>query len=139
MITAGGSPSRAVAAHSPCLPVLSGRVCPAGKLQYSRTADATAQAQLQVIHLVVDALSAAGVRAWLFGGWGLDARIGRITRDHGDIEFWVERSDAARSKAALVDAGAMKEQFPALRNGRPWRDKDISDIAVLRGLLSRPS
>ena len=30
---------------------------------------------------------------------------------------------------------AMKEQFPALRNGRPWRDKDVSDIAVLRGLL----
>ena len=30
---------------------------------------------------------------------------------------------------------AMKEQFPALRNGTPWRDKDVSDIAVLRGLL----
>lgn len=193
------------------LPVLSGQVCPAGDLQYSRTVDVTAQAQLRVIHLVVDALSAVGVRAWLFGGWGLDARIGRITRGHGDIEFWVGRSDAARSKAALVDAGAtalstqppeesceftwgsvgfstayfsrredgtialegrwsdwafpadsfgevpglldgvpvpamsvagmlaMKEQFPALRNGGPWRDKDISDIAVLRDLLSRPS
>ncbi len=29
---------------------------------------------------------------------------------------------------------AMKEQFPGLRNGRPWRDKDIEDIAVLRRL-----
>jgi lincosamide nucleotidyltransferase A/C/D/E len=169
--------------------------------------DRTAQAQLGVIHRVVDALSDVGVPAWLFGGWGLDARIGRITRGHGDVEFWVRRSDSARSRAALADAGAtalptqppeescefkwdgvdfstayfdrrangtialegrwsdwlfpagsfseapglldgipvpamsvagmlaMKEQFPALRNGRPWRDKDVSDIAVLRGLL----
>lgn len=169
--------------------------------------DRTAQ-QLHVIYRVVDALSAADVSVWLFGGWGLDARVGRITRDHGDVEFWVRRSDGARSKAALVDAGstalstqppeescefrwggidfstayfdrradgtfalqgrwsdwvfpagsfsevngrldgipvpvmsvagmlAMKEQFPTLRNGRPWRDKDIGDIAVLRGLRS---
>ena len=162
-----------------------------------------------MIHRVLDVLSAAGVPAWLFGGWGLDARIGRVTRSHGDIEFWVPRSHDARSKAALLDAGAtalatqppeeacefvwdgvdfstayfdrradgtfaqvqgrwsdwafpadsfsadpgtlegvpvpamsvagmlaMKEQFPALRNGRPWRDKDVADIAVLRRLLA---
>ena len=29
---------------------------------------------------------------------------------------------------------AMKEQFPQLRNGRPWREKDIADIAILRRL-----
>jgi hypothetical protein len=28
---------------------------------------------------------------------------------------------------------AMKEQFPHLRNGRPWRPKDIADIEILRG------
>jgi lincosamide nucleotidyltransferase A/C/D/E len=172
--------------------------------------DGTAQAQLRVIHRVVDVLSAADVPVWLFGGWGLDARIGLITRSHGDIEFWVQRSDAARSKAVLVEGGsvalatqtpaeaceftwdgvsfstayvdrradqtfapqgrwsdwvfppdsfgedpglldgmpvpamsvagmlAMKEQFPTLRNGGRWRDKDIGDIAVLRGLRSGP-
>lgn len=68
--------------------------------------DGTAQGQLRVIHRVVDVLSAANVPAWLFGGWGLDARIGRITRSHGDIEFWVQRSDSAPSKAALGDAGS---------------------------------
>lgn len=171
--------------------------------------DETAQAQLRVIHRVLDVLSAAEVPAWLFGGWGLDARIGWITRSHGDIEFWVERCHGDRSMAALVAAGstalstqppeescefvfegvefstayfdrrgdgsffqpagrfsdwlfppdsfgevpgvlegvpvpamslagmlAMKEQFPTLRNGRPWREKDISDIAVLRALFS---
>ena len=31
---------------------------------------------------------------------------------------------------------AMKEQFPRLRSGRPWRQKDIADIEILRGLAS---
>jgi len=65
-----------------------------------------AAAQLRVIKAVTNALGAAGISAWLFGGWGLDARIGSITREHGDIEFWLERLDAERSKAVLVGAGA---------------------------------
>jgi lincosamide nucleotidyltransferase A/C/D/E len=66
-----------------------------------------ARAQLAGIHAVLDVLGQAGVSAWLFGGWGLDARIGRITRHHGDIEFWVERPDGERATAALVEAGAI--------------------------------
>ena len=166
-------------------------------------------AQLRVIRAVVNTLDAAGISAWLFGGWGLDARIGRITREHGDVEFWVERVNAERSKAVLVEAGAtalatqppeeaceftwggtdfstayfdrqpggsfiqlqgrwsdwvfppgsfgdepgmlggapvlamsvagmlaMKEQYPRLRNGGPWRQKDIDDIDVLRRLAT---
>jgi hypothetical protein len=166
-------------------------------------------AQLRVIKAVLTALAAADISAWLFGGWGLDARIGRITREHGDVEFWVERGDAERSKAVLVGTGAtalatqppaesceftwdgvdfstayfdrhpdgsfiqlqgrfsdwrfppdsfgddsgtldgrpvpamsvagmlaMKEQYPRLRNGGPWRPKDIGDIEVLRRLAA---
>jgi len=165
--------------------------------------------QLRVIKAVVDVLDAVSISAWLFGGWGLDARIGRITREHGDVEFWVERPDAGRSKAVLAEAGAtalatqppeeaceftwegtdfstayfdrrpdgssvqlqgrwsdwlfppgsfggepgmldgvpvlamsvagmlaMKEQYPHLRNGGPWRQKDIDDIQVLRRLAA---
>jgi Aminoglycoside-2''-adenylyltransferase len=164
-------------------------------------------AQLRIIKAVVNTLDAAGISAWLFGGWGLDARIGRITREHGDVELWVERTDAGRSKTVLTGASAtalatqppeeaceftwdgtdfstayfdrrpdgsfsqplgrfsdwlfppgsfsdepgtldgtpvlamsaagmlaMKEQYPRLRNGRPWRQKDINDMAVLRKL-----
>ena len=166
-----------------------------------------AAAQLRIIRAVIQVLGAAGIPAWLFGGWGLDARIGRITREHGDVEFWVESTHAQRSKALLADAGAtalatqppaesceftwdgvdfstayfdrypgdsfsqpkgrwpdwvfppgsfgdepgtldglpvlamsvagmlaMKEQYPRLRNGGPWRPKDIGDIKVLREL-----
>ena len=31
---------------------------------------------------------------------------------------------------------AMKEQNPRTRNGLPWRQKDINDIKVLRGLAA---
>jgi Aminoglycoside-2''-adenylyltransferase len=63
-------------------------------------------AQLRMIKTVSHVLSAVDISAWLFGGWGLDARIGRITRDHGDIEFWLERVDAERSRSVLMEAGA---------------------------------
>jgi Aminoglycoside-2''-adenylyltransferase len=169
--------------------------------------DEKAEGQLRVIRKVIAVMQAADISAWLFGGWGLDARIGRITREHGDVEFWVERIHAERSKAVLIGAGAealttqppeeaceftsdgvpfstayfdrrpdgsfsqplgrwsdwlfppgtfgeepvtldgtpvlamsvsgmlaMKEQFPHLRSGRPWRQKDIADIEVLREL-----
>ena len=172
--------------------------------------DERTQGQLRVIRQVIAVTYAAGIPVWLFGGWGLDARIGRITRQHGDVEFWVERIDAERSKALLVGAGAaalatqppeeaceftwdgadfstayfdrqpdgafsqplgrwsdwlfppgsfgdepgmldgtpvpamsasgmlaMKEQYPHLRNGRPWRQKDIGDIEILRGLAAK--
>jgi hypothetical protein len=165
--------------------------------------------QLRLIRKVVAITQAADIPAWLFGGWGLDARIGRITREHGDVEFWVERIHAGRSKALLAAAGAivlatqppeeacefewddvpfstayfdrqpdgsfsqplgrwsdwlfppgsfgdglgmldgtpvramsvagmlaMKEQYPRLRNGSPWRQKDIDDIEVLRKLAA---
>jgi hypothetical protein len=171
--------------------------------------DEKTEGQLRIIRDVVAALRAADISAWLFGGWGLDARVGRITREHGDVEFWVERFNAERSKALLVEAGAtalptqppeesreytwddvsfstayfdrqsdgsfsqplgrfsdwlfppgsfgeepvtldgtpvlamsvsgmlaMKEQFPSLRNGRPWRQKDITDMEILRGLAT---
>jgi len=58
--------------------------------------------QLAIIAEIRDALAAAGVRWWLFGGWGLDARIRRLTRDHHDIEFWVYHEDAEHTREALV-------------------------------------
>ena len=64
--------------------------------------DERTQGQLRVIRKVVAVTQAAGISVWLFGGWGLDARIGRITRSHGDIEFWVERIHAEQSKAARL-------------------------------------
>lgn len=62
--------------------------------------------QLQLIADITLALDAHGLSWWLFGGWGLDAQLGQISRDHGDVELWVERSDADPVRDALLSIGA---------------------------------
>ena len=98
-----------------------------GFRQNRPVSDKTCQ-QLQVIKAVTTALGTAGIRAWLFGGWGLDARIGHITREHGDVEFWIERVDAERSKAVLVTAGAnaLETQPPTESCEFTWRGTAFS-------------
>ena len=168
-----------------------------------------AEDQIAIIAEIDDALRAAGISWWLFGGWGMDAHVGRITRAHHDIEFWVGMDDAEPVRAALHGRGfaavgvqppeesqeyerdgvrfsaayfvraddgsahpegrwsdwrfppgsfgdatgaiggrkapvmsvagmlAMKSQYSTLCNGRPVRDKDVSDMRVLRDLAAR--
>lgn len=49
--------------------------------------DESTEGQLRVIRRAAAVMRAADISAWLFGGRGLDARIGRLTREHGDVEF----------------------------------------------------
>jgi aminoglycoside-2''-adenylyltransferase len=92
---------------------------------------------------VISVTAAAGTPAWLFGGWGLDARIGRVTREHGDVEFWVERIHAERSKAALMEAGvtALTTQPPEEACEFTWDDVPFSTAYFDRrpdGSISQP-
>jgi lincosamide nucleotidyltransferase A/C/D/E len=43
---------------------------------------------------VVGALEAEGISVWLDGGWGVDALLGRQTREHDDLDVVVELDDA---------------------------------------------
>jgi lincosamide nucleotidyltransferase A/C/D/E len=43
---------------------------------------------------VLDALALAGVRHWVAGGWGVDALVGRQTREHRDLDLAVDADDA---------------------------------------------
>ncbi len=54
---------------------------------------------------VVDRLSATGVRAWLDGGWGVDALIGRQTRDHDDLDLVIPLPEAGTARRALTALG----------------------------------
>jgi lincosamide nucleotidyltransferase A/C/D/E len=41
-------------------------------------------------------LQTAGIRVWLDGGWGVDALVGRETREHDDLDVVVALDDVAR-------------------------------------------
>ena len=58
-------------------------------------------------HRVLDTLESAGVRAWVEGGWGIDALAGRQTRDHDDLDLAVDTAADGfeRAVAALTRVG----------------------------------
>lgn len=42
---------------------------------------------LHFIELIFNAASSQGIKLWLESGWAIDARLGRITRTHDDIDI----------------------------------------------------
>ena len=64
----------------------------------------------------VQGLTDAGVRVWVGGGWGVDALVGRQTRDHHDLDLAL---DADRFDEVL--AGLLAEGFGVATDWRPVR------------------
>jgi lincosamide nucleotidyltransferase A/C/D/E len=62
---------------------------------------------------VVDRLSAAGVRVWLDGGWGVDALIGRQTRDHDDLDVVIPLGESDLARGTLTPLGFELEEDEA--------------------------
>lgn len=54
---------------------------------------------------IVYALSAADVRVWLDGGWGVDALIGCQTRDHDDLDIVIPLSESDAARRTLTSLG----------------------------------
>lgn len=54
---------------------------------------------------IADRLDAAGVRAWLDGGWGVDALIRHQTRDHEDLDLVIPLPAADAARHALRALG----------------------------------
>lgn len=50
-------------------------------------------------------LADAGIETWLDGGWGVDALIGRQTRDHDDLDLALAAADLAAFEAAVGREG----------------------------------
>jgi len=76
-------------------------------------------------------------------GRAFDARIGHITREHGEVEFWVERVDAERSKTVLMTAGAIALTTQSLAESceYTWDGTDFSTAYFDRrpdGAFSQP-
>jgi len=46
-----------------------------------------------------------GIDVWLNGGWGVDALLGRQTRDHEDLDITISAADRAAYTAVMEAAG----------------------------------
>ena len=64
---------------------------------------------------VLDALDAAGVRAGVTGGWGIDALLRRQTREHGDVDLGVpsDSVDAAIDTLEQLGYAVAVDERPA--------------------------
>lgn len=67
--------------------------------------EAVTRRQLAVIAEVVEVAGEAGAEVWLRGGWAMDFHLGRITRDHEDVDWFAWAADAPRLGPALVARG----------------------------------
>ena len=67
---------------------------------------------LEAFGSAAGALDAADIEHWFFGGWAVDLWVGRLTRQHDDIDVLVWRHDEARVHEALGSAGWLHTPTP---------------------------
>ncbi len=80
---------------------------------------------LPEVLLVLDALTAAGCRWWLEGGWGVDALVGRQTRPHRDVDVELD------STAEQVALDVLRRL--GYRIETDWRPNRVELVASDRG------
>jgi lincosamide nucleotidyltransferase A/C/D/E len=59
----------------------------------------------QDVVAIYQLLAARGIKVWVDGGFCVDALVGRVTREHSDLDIAVERQDAAALRTALANEG----------------------------------
>jgi lincosamide nucleotidyltransferase A/C/D/E len=59
----------------------------------------------QAVLEVLDGLEAAGIRPGITGGWGIDALLGRQTRDHDDLDIGVRDDQVTAAITVLRSLG----------------------------------
>jgi Aminoglycoside-2''-adenylyltransferase len=67
--------------------------------------DGRAATQLQTIGWLQTLFAVQGIEYWLFGGWAVDFHVGRVTRDHTDVDAAVWQADVARIRVLLEAQG----------------------------------
>ena len=72
---------------------------------------------------VIDALDAAGIRAGITGGWGIDALLRRKTRSHGDVDLGIASEVVDDAIDALEPLG-----YVLVGDDRPARVVLTSDV-----------
>ena len=67
----------------------------------SETLGVVAGMTLEDVVEVLTALDAGGIDYWVDGGWGIDALLGRQTREHRDLDLGVGLDDVPRIETLL--------------------------------------
>ena len=76
----------------------------------------------QVVSLYLD-METHGVQLWLMGGWGVDALLGRQTRDHHDLDVLIEVESVERFRQRLHDLDFV---FQYVWDDETWWVHDVS-------------
>lgn len=61
--------------------------------------------QLQAISEMLGLANGLGVKVWLRGGWAMDFYLGRVTREHVDIDWFALADDASKLSEAMLAIG----------------------------------
>lgn len=69
-------------------------------------------------------LSQAQIPHWLFGGWSVDFHVGAVTREHGDVEFFIWEHDGPRAGDILRAAGYQLVDHPHPEEALIWRKQE---------------
>ncbi|MGP4103636.1 nucleotidyltransferase domain-containing protein [Nonomuraea sp. KM90] len=69
---------------------------------------------------VLAALETAGCAVWVAGGWGIDALVGRVTREHHDLDL-LHRAEQEPAAIAALEALGYAERLEGVVPGRPAR------------------
>ncbi|GLV55146.1 aminoglycoside nucleotidyltransferase [Dictyobacter sp. S3.2.2.5] len=60
--------------------------------------------QAQNVLKIIQMLASVGVQLWLDGGWGVDALLGRQTREHSDVDVVIRLDQVGLVRRSLEDA-----------------------------------
>jgi hypothetical protein len=72
---------------------------------------------------------AASIPCWLRGGWAMDFFLGRVTREHEDIDFFAWAADVPKLMPALERAGFVERCGPPPETQRDFT-KDSEDVQI---------
>ncbi len=76
---------------------------------------------------IVDFLDAQGLQAWLDGGWGVDALVGRQTRKHEDLDLAIvlDQAEAVIESLAGLGYRVHADEMPTRLDLRDDRDHRV--------------
>jgi lincosamide nucleotidyltransferase A/C/D/E len=73
---------------------------------------------------IYDLLEQNGVRCWVMGGWGVDALLGRVSREHKDLDLLVLLADLPRYADVVRRYGFQRKL--------EWSENQPIDVDAMR-------